>query len=175
MRTIADIPDRLKGDRVPELVEIRGEVYFPMDAFQELNARLVAAGDKPFANPRNAAAGSLRQKDPRVTATRPLHMVVHGIGAREGLAIDCLSHAYELLREWGLPTARHNRVVGDLDGVREFIAYYGDHRHSVEHEIDGVVVKLDEIPSRGGSAPRRAHRAGPSRTSTRRRRSTPGW
>ncbi len=149
VRTIADIPDRLKGDRVPELVEIRGEVYFPMDAFQELNARLVAAGDKPFANPRNAAAGSLRQKDPRVTATRPLHMVVHGIGAREGLAIDCLSHAYELLREWGLPTARHNRVVGDLDGVREFIAYYGDHRHSVEHEIDGVVVKLDEIPLQG--------------------------
>ncbi len=149
VRTIADVPDRLKGDRVPDLVEIRGEVYFPMEAFEELNARLVAAGDKPFANPRNAAAGSLRQKDPRITATRPLHMVVHGVGAREGLAIDCLSHAYELLREWGLPTARHNRVVGDLDGVREFIAYYGDHRHSVEHEIDGVVVKLDEIPLQG--------------------------
>ncbi|OKJ37605.1 NAD-dependent DNA ligase LigA [Streptomyces sp. CB01580] len=149
IRTIDEIPHRLKGDRIPDLVEIRGEVFFPMHAFEELNARLVAAEDKPFANPRNAAAGSLRQKDPKVTATRPLHMVVHGIGAREGLDIDRLSHAYELLHEWGLPTARHNKVVDSLDGVREFIAYYGENRHSVEHEIDGVVVKLDEIPLQG--------------------------
>ncbi|MEU4259451.1 NAD-dependent DNA ligase LigA [Streptomyces fradiae] len=149
VRTISDIPDRLKGDRVPDLVEIRGEVYFPMEKFEELNARLVAAGDKPFANPRNAAAGSLRQKDPRVTATRPLHMVVHGIGALEGLTLDRLSEAYELLHTWGLPTARHNRVVDGIDGVRGFIAYYGENRHSVEHEIDGVVVKLDEIRLQG--------------------------
>ncbi|MET9920181.1 NAD-dependent DNA ligase LigA [Streptomyces sp. NPDC059605] len=149
VRTIAGIPHRLKGDRIPELVEIRGEVFFPMEAFDGLNARLIEAGDKPFANPRNAASGSLRQKDPKVTATRPLRMVVHGIGAREGFDIDCLSHAYELLREWGLPTARHNKVVDSLDGVREFIAYFGENRHSVEHEIDGVVVKLDEIPLQG--------------------------
>ncbi|MFV2117367.1 NAD-dependent DNA ligase LigA [Streptomyces sp. Act-28] len=149
VRTISDVPDRLEGDRVPDLVEIRGEVYFPMEKFEELNARLVAAGDKPFANPRNAAAGSLRQKDPRVTATRPLHMVVHGIGAHEGLSLDRLSEGYGLLREWGLPTARHNRVVDGVDGVREFIAYYGENRHSVEHEIDGVVVKLDEIRLQG--------------------------
>lgn len=149
VRTIAEIPDRLKGDRVPDLVEIRGEVYFPMEKFEELNARLVEGGDKPFANPRNAAAGSLRQKDPRVTATRPLHMVVHGIGAREGFDIDRLSQAYDLLREWGLPTTQYAKVVDDLDGVREFIAFYGENRHSVEHEIDGVVVKLDEIPLQG--------------------------
>ncbi|MEU6368150.1 NAD-dependent DNA ligase LigA [Streptomyces sp. NPDC046931] len=151
VRTIAEIPDRLAGDRVPDLVEIRGEVYFPMEKFEELNARLVQGGDKPFANPRNAAAGSLRQKDPRVTATRPLHMVVHGIGALKGLqdGLTRLSQAYDLLHSWGLPTAKHNKVVGDLDGVREFIAYYGEHRHSVEHEIDGVVVKLDEIPLQG--------------------------
>ncbi|MER6348582.1 NAD-dependent DNA ligase LigA [Streptomyces sp. NPDC001595] len=150
VRTIAEIPDRLTGDRVPDLVEIRGEVYFPMEKFEELNARLTAAGDKPFANPRNAAAGSLRQKDPRVTATRPLHMVVHGIGALEGFSgLTRLSEAYELLRTWGLPTSRHNKVVDGLDGVREFIAYYGENRHSVEHEIDGVVVKLDEIPLQG--------------------------
>ncbi|PZT76872.1 MULTISPECIES: NAD-dependent DNA ligase LigA [unclassified Streptomyces] len=149
IRTIADIPHRLTGDRVPPLVEVRGEVFFPMEGFEELNARLVAADEKPFANPRNAAAGSLRQKDPKVTATRPLHMVVHGIGAREGFDIDCLSHAYELLREWGLPTAKYNKVVDSLAGVREFIAYFGEHRHSVEHEIDGVVVKLDEIPLQG--------------------------
>ena len=150
VRTIAEIPDRLKGDSVPDLVEIRGEVYFPMEKFQELNARLVEAGDKPFANPRNAAAGSLRQKDPRVTATRPLHMVVHGIGALEGFTgLTRLSQAYDLLKTWGLPTSPHNKVVDDLDGVREFIAYFGENRHSVEWEIDGVVVKLDEIPLQG--------------------------
>jgi DNA ligase (NAD+) len=149
VRTIAGIPDRLGGDRIPDLVEIRGEVYFPMEQFQELNARRVAAGEQPYANPRNSASGSLRQKDPKVTATLPLRMVVHGIGARAGLTIDRLSQAYDLLREWGLPTARHNKVVGSLDEVREFIAYFGEHRHSVEHEIDGVVVKLDEIPLQG--------------------------
>ncbi|NUL07243.1 NAD-dependent DNA ligase LigA [Streptomyces lunaelactis] len=149
VRTISDIPNRLGGDRVPDLVEIRGEVFFPMDKFQELNARRVAAGEQPYANPRNSAAGSLRQKDPKVTATLPLHMVVHGIGAREGFDIDRLSQAYDLLRAWGLPTAKHNRVVDSLEGVREFIAYYGENRHSMEHEIDGVVVKLDEIPLQG--------------------------
>ncbi|MEV3927872.1 NAD-dependent DNA ligase LigA [Streptomyces sp. NPDC049944] len=149
VRTIGEIPLRLKGDRVPELVEIRGEVFFPMEAFEGLNARLVEAGDKPFANPRNAAAGSLRQKDPKVTATRPLHMVVHGIGARAGFDIDRLTQAYDLLREWGLPTAEHNKVVGSLAEVREFIAYFGENRQSVEHEIDGVVIKLDEIPLQG--------------------------
>ncbi|MET7488609.1 NAD-dependent DNA ligase LigA [Streptomyces sp. NPDC005538] len=150
VRTIAEIPDRLTGDRVPDLVEIRGEVYFPMEKFEELNARLVEAGDKPFANPRNAAAGSLRQKDPRVTATRPLHMVVHGIGTLAGFdPLTRLSEAYDLLSTWGLPTSPHNKVVDDLDGVREFIRYYGENRHSVAHEIDGVVVKLDEIPLQG--------------------------
>ncbi|MFJ9926441.1 NAD-dependent DNA ligase LigA [Streptomyces misionensis] len=150
VRTIAEIPDRLRGDDVPDLVEIRGEVYFPMEKFLELNERLVAAGDKPFANPRNAAAGSLRQKDPRVTATRPLHMVVHGIGALEGFTgMTRLSQAYDLLKTWGMPTSPHNRVVDGLDGVRQFIAYYGENRHSVEHEIDGVVVKLDELRLQG--------------------------
>ncbi|GAA2267249.1 NAD-dependent DNA ligase LigA [Streptomyces atrovirens] len=150
VRTIAEIPDRLKGDEVPDLVEIRGEVYFPMEKFQGLNARLVAAGDKPFANPRNAAAGSLRQKDPRVTASRPLHMVVHGIGVLEGYkGMTRLSQGYDLLKAWGLPTSEHNKVVDGLAGVREFIAYYGENRHSVAHEIDGVVVKLDEISLQG--------------------------
>ncbi|MGK5632113.1 NAD-dependent DNA ligase LigA [Streptomyces sp. URMC 123] len=150
IRTISEIPERLRGGLIPELVEIRGEVYFPMEKFEELNARLVAAGEKPFANPRNAAAGSLRQKDPKVTASRPLHMVVHGIGARRGFDIARQSQAYDLLREWGLPTAGHNKVVDRLEDVRAFIAAYaGENRHSVEHEIDGVVVKLDEIPLQG--------------------------
>jgi DNA ligase (NAD+) len=150
VRTIADIPERLTGDKVPDLVEIRGEVYFPMEKFDELNKRLTEAGDKPFANPRNAAAGSLRQKDPRVTATRPLHMVVHGIGVLEGYpGLTRLSEAYDLLKTWGLPTSPHNRAVETLAEVHEFIAYYGENRHSVEHEIDGVVVKLDEIRLQG--------------------------
>ncbi|MEU8734861.1 NAD-dependent DNA ligase LigA [Streptomyces tendae] len=150
VRTIAEIPERLAGDKVPDLVEIRGEVYFPMEKFQELNTRLNEAGDKPFANARNAAAGSLRQKDPRVTASRPLHMVVHGIGILEGYSgLTRLSQAYDLLKTWGLPTSPHNRVVDGLDGVRDFIAYYGENRHSVAHEIDGVVVKLDELRLQG--------------------------
>ncbi len=169
VRTIKEIPQQLTGDDLPELVEIRGEVYLPTEAFEELNASLAAEnerrraeneerakeGRRPqallhlFANPRNAAAGSLRQKDPLVTASRPLHMVVHGIGARVGFDIDCQSHAYDLLRAWGLPTARHNKVVGTLDEVRAFIGHFGEQRHSVEHEIDGVVVKVDEIALQG--------------------------
>ncbi|AUG79782.1 NAD-dependent DNA ligase LigA [Kitasatospora sp. MMS16-BH015] len=169
VRTIKEIPHQLKGDHIPELVEIRGEVFLPTEAFAELNASFAAENDrrraeneerakegkrphalvKLFANPRNAAAGSLRQKDPLVTASRPLHMVVHGIGARVGFEIDNQSHAYQLLHDWGLPTAKHNRVVSSLEEVRAFIKQYGEQRHSVEHEIDGVVVKVDEIALQG--------------------------
>ncbi|WP_371479439.1 NAD-dependent DNA ligase LigA [Kitasatospora sp. NBC_00315] len=169
VRTIKEIPHRLHGDDLPELVEIRGEVYLPTEAFAELNASFAAENErrrleneeragqgkrphallKLFANPRNAAAGSLRMKDPLVTASRPLHMVVHGIGARVGFDIDCQSHAYRLLHDWGLPTARHNRVVATLEEVRAFVKQFGEQRHSVEHEIDGVVVKVDEIALQG--------------------------
>ena len=149
VRTIEDIPHRLAGDRVPALVEIRGEVFFPMERFAELNARLVAEGKAPFANPRNAAAGSLRQKDPKVTASRPLHMLVHGIGALEGESMGRLSEAYDLLASWGLPTNPHNRVVESLAGVRQFIKDAGTGRRTLAHEIDGAVVKLDEIALQG--------------------------
>jgi DNA ligase (NAD+) len=152
VRTIGEIPRELRGDQghpVPELVEVRGEVYFPIEAFEELNAARVAAGEDPYANPRNSAAGSLRQKDPRITAQRPLHMIVHGIGARQGFDIQLQSQAYELLHAWGLPTARHNAVVSTLAEVKAFIKRFGEQRHSVEHEIDGVVVKVDEIALQG--------------------------
>ena len=145
VRTIAAVPDRLHGDDVPALIEVRGEIYFPMEKFEELNARLVEAGEKPFANPRNAAAGSVRQKDPRITASRPLHMVVHGTGARDGFPLERQSQSYELMRRWGLPTSPYVKVLPTIDEVREYIAYYGEHRHSVEHEIDGFVVKVDEL------------------------------
>ncbi|GIF71334.1 NAD-dependent DNA ligase LigA [Asanoa siamensis] len=149
VRTIAGIPERLTGTDVPDLLEVRGEVYFPISAFADLNAGLVEEGKAPFANPRNAAAGSLRQKDPRITASRPLRMVVHGIGARRGFQPRSQSHAYESLRRWGLPTSDRWKVVDDLAGVDDYIAYYGEHRHDVEHEIDGVVVKVDEIALQG--------------------------
>lgn len=145
VRTIDEVPAHLTGDDVPEFVEIRGEIYFPLAGFADLNASLVEAGSAPFANPRNAASGSLRQKDPRVTASRPLHLVVHGIGARRGFEPASQSHAYELMQGWGLPTSTRWRVVPDLAGIGEYIDYYNAHRHDVEHEIDGVVIKVDQI------------------------------
>jgi DNA ligase (NAD+) len=145
VRSIADVPQRLRGDHLPQLLEVRGEIYFPIAGFADLNASLVAEGKAPFANPRNAAAGSLRQKDPRITASRPLHLVVHGTGARKGFELRSQSHGYETLRGWGLPTSDRWKVVPDLAGVDDFIAYYAKHRHDVEHEIDGVVVKVDEV------------------------------
>ena len=124
---------------------MRGEVYFPVAAFAEVNAGLVEAGKAPFANPRNAAAGSLRQKNPKVTATRDLAMVCHGIGFREGFEPTAQSDAYAALRDWGLPTSERAKVVPGLEQAQEFIEYYGEHRHDVEHEIDGVVVKVDQV------------------------------
>ncbi len=149
VRTIREIPERLAGDNPPELLEVRGEIYFPAAAFADLNASLVEQGKAPFANPRNAAAGSLRQKDPRITASRGLRMVVHGIGARKGFTPTSQSHAYQALHEWGLPTSERWKLVPDMAGVRDYIDYYGKHRHDVEHEIDGVVVKVDSVAIQG--------------------------
>ncbi len=148
VRTIAGIPDQLRATAwidVPRVVEVRGEVFFPSERFAELNASLVDSGRAPFANPRNAAAGSLRQKDPRVTASRHLQMIVHGIGHREGFAVTRQSEGYAALAAWGLPVSDRYRVVESLAGIQEFVDYYGEHRHDVEHEIDGVVVKVDDI------------------------------
>jgi DNA ligase (NAD+) len=149
VRTLRNVPATLSGADtrfpVPELVEVRGEVYFPVAGFAELNAALVAAGKPPFANPRNTAAGSLRQKDPRVTASRPLRLVVHGLGAMRGFQPTSQSHAYAALTAWGLPTSPQTKVLGSIDEVFDFVAYFGEHRHSLDHEIDGVVVKVDDI------------------------------
>ncbi|MEV7622756.1 NAD-dependent DNA ligase LigA [Actinoplanes sp. NPDC089786] len=149
VRTIREIPERLTDDDPPELLEVRGEIYFPASAFADLNALLVEQGKAPFANPRNAAAGSLRQKDPRVTASRGLRMVVHGIGARKGFTPDSQSHAYEALKSWGLPTSERWKLVDGMPGVRDYIDYYREHRHDVEHEIDGVVIKVDPVSIQG--------------------------
>ncbi len=145
VKTIEGIPHQLAGTDHPARVEIRGEVFFPVEAFEELNAQLVAAGKAPYANPRNTAAGSLRQKDPRITASRGLHMLVHGIGFRQGLELTRQSQAYERFREWGLPISTHYKVVDAIEQVQDFVVYYGEHRHDVEHELDGIVVKVDEV------------------------------
>jgi DNA ligase (NAD+) len=148
LRTLNDIPDRLHTCAeypVPELLEVRGEVFFRLADFAELNARLVEAGKPAFANPRNSAAGSLRQKDPRVTATRPLRMLCHGLGRRRGFEPARQSQSYEALRAWGLPVSAHTRRLSTIDELIEHIAYWGEHRHDVEYEIDGVVVKIDEV------------------------------
>lgn len=144
IKTIKSIPHELKGSNIPELIEVRGEVFFPVKAFDELNESLEEAGKPRFANPRNAAAGSLRQKDPRITAARPLDMVVHGVGAISGTEFTSQSEVYEALNSWGLPTSSRYKVVNDTAGVKKFIQYYFDHRHDVEHEIDGVVIKVNE-------------------------------
>jgi DNA ligase (NAD+) len=146
VRTIEGVPHTLGGDDVPDLVEVRGEVFFPTSAFADLNASLVDAGKAPFANPRNAAAGSLRQKDPRVTATRPLRLLVHGLGAHRGFDVERQSEAYAAMQRWGLPTSDQFRVLDTTEEVEAFIDHHGVHRHDGLHEIDGVVVKVDEVP-----------------------------
>lgn len=152
VRTISTIPMQLAGDPAthPELIEVRGEVFMLVDQFAALNEAQLAAGKKPFANPRNAAAGSLRQKDPRITASRPLRMYAHGIGALvwgpgHDQHLTRQSDAYALFERWGIPVSAHNKVVKGLDEVRELIDYYEEHRHDIEHELDGFVVKVDEI------------------------------
>ncbi|GAA0905021.1 NAD-dependent DNA ligase LigA [Pseudonocardia zijingensis] len=148
MRTLEEVPDRLTGTEeypVPALVEVRGEVYFRLEDFQALNASLVEAGKPPFANPRNTAAGSLRQKDPKVTASRRLRLICHGFGKREGFTLERQSQGYEALRAWGLPVSERTVVLTGIDEVLAHVAYWGEHRHDIEHEIDGVVVKVDEV------------------------------
>jgi DNA ligase (NAD+) len=172
IRTIASIPARLKGTGYPATLEVRGEVFLPVEAFERLNESLLEAGKPAFVNPRNSAAGSLRQKDPRVTASRALDAILHGIGRVEGSdpvaieagesgisgeaagpgeegqlegAPDTQSGWYQQLREWGLPVSGLYQVVPDMAGVREYIAYYAEHRHDPPYEIDGVVVKIDQL------------------------------
>ena len=147
-RTIDDVPEKLTGSKefpVPHVLEVRGEVFFRVADFEELNAGLVAEGRPPFANPRNSAAGSLRQKNPAVTARRKLRMICHGLGHAEGFSPKTLHDAYRALKSWGLPVSDHTARVQGIDAVTEHIAYWGEHRHDIEHEIDGVVVKVDEI------------------------------
>ena len=148
--TIKSIPRKLAGAGHPPVVEVRGEIFFGVDDFAKLNEGLVAEGKAPFANPRNSASGSLRQKDAKVTASRPLRMLVHGIGAwpnpaAAGTPITTQSGMYALLAGWGLPTSERFSVVATADEVLAYIDNFEKKRHNLEHEIDGVVVKVDSL------------------------------
>jgi len=150
IRTIGSVPAQLKGSGYPETLEVRGEVFLPVKAFEELNAHLTEAGKPAFANPRNSGAGSLRQKDPRVTASRALDVIVHGVGRVEGFPEgegppDTQSGWYERMRGWGLPVSDRIKVVPDLTAVHDYINFYAEHRHDPPYEIDGVVVKIDRL------------------------------
>ncbi len=174
VRTLRSVPAVLSGDDVPALLEVRGEVFIASADFTALNERLVAEGRAPFANPRNAAAGSLRQKDPRVTAGRPLSLTLHGLGVRQGWEPATQSGAYAQLQAWGLPVSGRFEVFDELSGALAFITHWGEHRHDVEHEIDGVVVKVDQLSQQrrlgaASSAPRWAiaHKYPPEEVTTR--------
>jgi DNA ligase (NAD+) len=147
VKTIKQIPHKLKGKNIPDVVEIRGEIFFGVKDFANLNAGLVAEGKAPFANPRNSASGSLRQKDSQVTASRPLQMLVHGVGAWANAPFKNQSDLYELLKSWGLPTSDRYEVVDSLEEVIKYIDKFQAKRHDLEHEIDGVVVKVDSLAS----------------------------
>lgn len=174
---IPGVPKTLTGSHPPPLLEVRGEIYFPLAEFESINDEQLSIGGSPFANPRNAAAGSIRQRidrrqedladvesrsrgserdDARIARLRAeltvatrrlaaLRLVVHGIGAHEGVEFATLSRAYEVLAVLGLPTSERLRLMPDLSGVEEYISYYGEHRHDVAHEIDGVVIKVDDL------------------------------
>ncbi len=147
-RTIDDVPEILSESSefpIPAVLEVRGEVFFMIADFANLNASLVAEGKAPFANPRNSAAGSLRQKNPAVTARRPLRMICHGLGYTDGFDPTSLHDTYFALKAWGLPVSDHTTRVQGLAAVQDKISYWGERRHEVEHEIDGVVVKVDDF------------------------------
>ena len=145
VRTIASIPQQLSGENHPEEIEIRGEVFISSADFEKLNESMIAAGKNPFANPRNAAAGSLRQKDAAITASRPLSMYVHGIGSRTGLDIATQYETYDLLASWGLPVSPYSEIAANTEAVFDFINKYGEQRHSLVHEIDGIVIKVNDF------------------------------
>ena len=144
VKTVTGIPRKLIGDDLPRVIEVRGEVFLPVKAFEELNDRLREAGQRAFSNPRNAAAGSLRQKDPKVSASRPLRMWVHSFGAAEGISFDSHLGFLDWAAKSGLPVPPTTEGRGSIDGVKEFLRFWEEHRHSVDWEIDGTVIKVDQ-------------------------------
>ena len=145
IRTMKGVPMRLLTPKPPKLLEVRGEVFFPYKAFERLNAELVEQGKAPFANPRNSAAGSLRQKDPKMTASRPLTYLIHGVGAAQGVKQSTITAWMDYLRDAGLRVSTNIKEATTLEEVQEFIEHWHEHRHDIDHEIDGVVVKVNQV------------------------------
>ena len=143
--TVKGIPHQLSSKAIPDVVEIRGEVFYALEDFAKLNKSLIDQGKAPFANPRNSASGSLRQKDSSVTASRPLQMIVHGVGALKDDSVKAQSDLYQQLKTWGLPTSSRYKVYKTAKEVKQYIQDFEAKRHTLEHEIDGVVVKVDEF------------------------------
>ena len=143
--TVKGIPHQLSGKALPDVVEIRGEVFYALEDFAKLNKSLIDQGKAPFANPRNSASGSLRQKDSSVTASRPLQMIVHGVGALNDDSVKAQSDLYQQLNTWGLPTSSRYKVYKTAKEVKQYIQDFEAKRHTLEHEIDGVVIKVDEF------------------------------
>jgi len=148
-RVIEDIPHKLTGD-APAFLEVRGEVFIRPEDFPELNELRQKEGGKPFANPRNTAAGGLRQKNPEDVKKRKLRMICHGIGAREGFNPATQHEAYEKLAEWGLPVSEYTRRAETADDVLKAVKYWGEHRNDAIHEMDGLVVKVDSVAEQRG-------------------------
>ena len=150
IKTIRSVPLKLAGEdrKTPKLLAVRGEVVMKIPAFEALNRKLLEAGNEPFANPRNAAAGSLRQLDPRVTAERPLDVVVYEVMAVEGVRFSTDSQALKSLEDWGLPTPRRVLEVSTVSEIVERHARLAEERDRLPYEIDGVVIKLDDLGAR---------------------------
>ena len=147
-KVIQDVPHTLTATEefpIPDLLEVRGEVFIAVEDFAEVNEQRQKDGGKPFANPRNAAAGSLRQKDVEAVRRRKLRMLCHGIGATEGFTPVSQYHAYEALAAWGLPVSTYTKLVKTIDEVHKQVAYWEKHRGDAVCEMDGLVVKVDSI------------------------------
>ena len=146
VRTIPSVPLRLRGRGHPEVLDVRGEIFMSHAGFEAMNARALAKGEKTFANPRNAAAGSLRQLDPRLTSARPLEMFAYGIGDVRGRKMpDTQSETMEQLRQWGLRVNRLGAVVNGPDGCLAYYRQIGEARRNLPYDIDGVVYKVDKL------------------------------
>ncbi len=143
VRTIHSIPQKLRGDAIPSKVEVRGEIYMPIKSFEQLNEEMSAS--RLFANPRNAAAGSLRQKDPRNTATRNLNFFGYQIGYVQGLPLASHWEALQLIRDWGFPVNPHIQLAQNLDEVMEYCNKWEKERFNLPYEIDGVVIKINDL------------------------------
>lgn len=171
VRTINSIPLHLLGDDYPQTLEVRGEVYMPKAGFEALNERQRAAGDKPFANPRNAAAGSLRQLDSRITATRPLAMFCYGIGqVKDGSLPDSHGAILQRLKDWGLRVCPEMETVQGIDACLVFYRRIAEQREALPYDIDGVVYKVDDLAQQQVWVLYHVRRVGPLRINFRRRK-----